>query len=156
MFDLQAILSTPCGLVSRLYYKRKLSYNLSFYTQFNKQDTCYLWNETDGSKGSSEVATCLSLFLNSIWPPITSVSFSDTCEGPNRNKRVCAALVHCVNQHKSLTTIDQKFFEHDNRPHSCMECDSMHSATKTAKKTQIHIPRQWDTVVRLARKKNHI
>ena len=30
-FDLQAILSTPCGLVSQLYYKRKLSsYNLSF------------------------------------------------------------------------------------------------------------------------------
>ena len=151
-FDLQAILSTPCGLVSQLYYKRKLSsYNLSFYTQSNKQGICYLWNETDGSKGSSEVGTCLSFFLNSLRLPITSVSlFSDTCGGQNKNKSVCAALLHCVNQHKSLTTIDQKFFEPG---HSCMECDSMHSAIETAKKkTKIHVPSQCDTVIRLARK----
>ena len=38
--------------------------------------------------------------------------------------------------------------------HSCMESDSMHSAIETAKrKTQVHVPSQWDTVIRLARKK---
>ena len=141
-FDLQAILSTPCGLISQLYYKRKpSSYNLSFNSQSNGQGICYLWDETDGSKGSSEVATCLCLYLNSIRHPITSVSlFSDTCGGQNKNKNVCVALLNCVNQHPSLTTVDQKFFEPG---HSCMESDSMHSAIETAKrKTQVHVPSQ--------------
>ena len=31
--DLQAVLPTPCGLVSQLYYKRKLSvYNFTIYS----------------------------------------------------------------------------------------------------------------------------
>ena len=38
--------------------------------------------------------------------------------------------------------------------HSCMESDSMNSAIETAKRTtQVHVPSQWDTVIRLARKK---
>jgi hypothetical protein len=37
-FDLQAVLSTPCGMVSQLYYKRKLScYNLTVYCLVDKK-----------------------------------------------------------------------------------------------------------------------
>lgn len=44
MFDLQAVMKTPCSLVSQLYYMRKLScYNLSIYNQSNNNATCYLW-----------------------------------------------------------------------------------------------------------------
>lgn len=36
-----------------------------------------------------------------------------------------------------------------------MECDCMHSAIEHAKMyTSIFVPSQWDTVIRLARKKN--
>ena len=40
-FDLEAVLPTPCSLVSQVYYKRKLScYNLSFYSLGDK-GTCF-------------------------------------------------------------------------------------------------------------------
>jgi hypothetical protein len=36
-----------------------------------------------------------------------------------------------------------------------MECDSMHSAIEFAKKkTDIYIPSQWATIIRMARRKN--
>jgi len=36
-----------------------------------------------------------------------------------------------------------------------MECDSMHAAIEYAKrKTNIYIPSQWDTVIRMARRHN--
>lgn len=56
----------PCSLVSQVYYKRKLScYNLSFYSLGDK-GTCFLWNETDGERGSCEVATCLHKYVTSL------------------------------------------------------------------------------------------
>ena len=39
-FDLQAVLQTPCSIVSQIYYMRKLNcYNLSIY---NLGSECYL------------------------------------------------------------------------------------------------------------------
>ena len=152
-FDLQAILSTPCGLVSQMFYKRKLSsYNLTFYDQSEGRGYCYLWNETDGGKGSSEVGTGIYLYVNSLGPSVKSVSlFSDTCGGQNKNRSVCAALLCCLAEHTNIEMIDHKFFEPG---HSCMECDSMHSAIESAKKvTEIYVPSQWDTILRMARKK---
>lgn len=66
-FDLQAVLQTPCSLVSQLYYMRKLScYNLSIYNLANNNATCYLWSEIDAQRGSCEIATCLYLQLLSL------------------------------------------------------------------------------------------
>ena len=46
-FDMEAVLSTPCSLVSRLHYKSKLnSYNLSVYSLGSGQGTCYMWDES--------------------------------------------------------------------------------------------------------------
>ena len=61
-FELEAVLSVPCSLVGELYYKRTLScYNLSFYNLGTANGTCFLWEETQGGRGSCEVGTCLSL-----------------------------------------------------------------------------------------------
>jgi hypothetical protein len=39
-FDLQAVLTTPCTLIGKVYYKRKLcSYNMSFYELGNGNRT---------------------------------------------------------------------------------------------------------------------
>ena len=55
-FDLQSMLYTPCLNLSPLYYTRKLCvYNLTCFDQATKDGTCYLWNETDGLRGSSEI-----------------------------------------------------------------------------------------------------
>ena len=58
-FDLEAVLYTPCSLVSTLYYKRKLAtYNLSVYSHNNGQGTCYMLDESQAKRGSCEIATC--------------------------------------------------------------------------------------------------
>ena len=99
-FDLQAVLTTPCSLIGELYYKRKLCcYNLSCYDLGNKNGTCYIWDEMQGKRGSSEVSTCLFLHLNSIVNKTSGVEevtlYSDTCGGQNRNQYVASCLVHC-------------------------------------------------------------
>ena len=154
-FDLEAVLSVPCSLVGELYYKRKLScYNLSFYNLGNANGTCFLWDETQGGRGSCEVGTCLSLYINSTvgqFSPVQELTFySDTCGGQNRNQYVVAALHHTMINSPYITTINQKYFESG---HSQMESDSMHSAIENTKKcTKVYVPSQWETVVNLARK----
>ena len=153
-FDLEAVLSTPCSKVSVMFYKRKLScYNLSFYSLGNQRGTCYLWDESEGGRGSSEIGTCLIMHLQSLPATTTHVSlFSDTCSGQNRNQYVACGLWYSAQNIPNLKIIDQKFLE---TGHTHMECDSMHSAIEFAKKnTPIYVPSQWDTVIRMARRKN--
>jgi hypothetical protein len=90
-------LCIPCSLVSQAYYKRKLSsYNFTVYSLSDGKGTCFLWNETEGQRGSCEihVATCLHLYLNSLSPCTEQVTlFSDSCIGQNRNKFVVMVLM---------------------------------------------------------------
>ena len=59
-FDLQAVLTTPCSLVSELYYSRKLCcFNLTIYSLGDKQAVCHVWDETQCKRGAYEIATCL-------------------------------------------------------------------------------------------------
>ncbi|MES9882503.1 MAG: hypothetical protein ABW185_16670 [Sedimenticola sp.] len=156
-FDLEAVLTTPCSLVGELYYKRKLCcYNLSFYTLASGNVTCYLWDETQGSRGSCEVATCLMLHLNAITTKTSAVKevtyYSDTCGGQNRNQFVAAALLYSIQSMDKIECINHKFLESG---HSEMECDSVHAAIEHTKSlTKVHVPSQWETVVTLARKSN--
>lgn len=153
-FDLQSVLYTPCTLVSLMYYMRKLCcYNLSVYNVSSQAGTCYVWSETDGGRGSCEVATCLRLQLLSLPLNIDHVIlYSDACGGQNRNQVIATSLLDAVTAFNNIKIIDHKFLESG---HTHMECDSMHAAIEFAKKkTAIYIPSQWDTVIRMARRKN--
>lgn len=132
-FDLQAVLTTPCSLVSQLYYMRKLScYNLSTYNLASNNATCYIWSEVDAQRGSCEIGTCLYLQLLSF-PNTTrhAIFYSDACSGQNRNQFTATCLLHAVTHHSSIEVIDHKFLESG---HTQMECDSMHAAIEFAKK----------------------
>jgi hypothetical protein len=153
-FDLQAVLYTPCTLVSQICYARKLNcYNLTCYNLSSKSGTCFLWSEVDAKKGSCEIGTCLTLHLQSLPQNIKHVVlYSDTCTGQNRNQFMAASLLHTVATHEHISTIDQHFLESG---HTQMECDAMHSAIEFAKsKTSIYVPSQWDTVLQMARRKD--
>ncbi|XP_062577208.1 uncharacterized protein LOC134239069 [Saccostrea cucullata] len=153
-FDLQAVLHTPCSLVSQLYYTRKLScYNLSIYNLGSSNATCYLWSEVEAKRGSCEIGTCLYLQLLSLPSSIKhAILYSDACSGQNRNQFTATSLMHAVSFLPNLEIIDHKFLESG---HTQMECDSMHSAIEFAKKkTEIYIPQQWSTVIRMARRKD--
>ena len=95
-FDLEAVLPIPCSLVSKVYYKRKLNcYNLSFYYLQNASSTWFLWNETEGKRGSCEEGTCLLTYMKSLPITVENVCFySDCCCGQNRNRVVTVALMH--------------------------------------------------------------
>ncbi|CAG2211934.1 unnamed protein product [Mytilus edulis] len=153
-FDLQAVLQTPCSLVSQIYYMRKLNcYNLSIYNLGTKNATSYLWSEVEGKRGACEITTCLYLQLLSLTANIKNVIlYSDACAGQNRNQFTATGLMHAVINLPNIEIIDHKFLESG---HTQMECDSMHSAIEFAKKkTEIYIPSQWATVVRMARRTN--
>lgn len=156
-FDLQAVLSVPCSLVGDLYYKRKLScYNLSFYNLGSGSVQCYLWDESQGGRGSCDIGTCLYYYISSIASGVSPVKtvtlYSDTCGGQNRNQFTAAALHYTLMSLPNLQVINHKFFESG---HSQMESDSVHAAIETAKKkTKVYVPSQWETVVNFARRQN--
>lgn len=153
-FDLQAVLQTPCSNVSQTYYKRKLnSYNLTIYSLADARGTCYIWNETHGQRGSSEVGTCVISHIKSLPSSIRHVVlYSDCCSGQNRNKFLASGLLHTISHSPHIEIIEQKFLESG---HTQMECDSMHSAIEHAKRqTTLYVPEQWDTIFQMARRQN--
>ena len=153
-FDLQSVLYTPCSLVSVMYYMRKLCvYNLSVYSLGDGKGSCYLWTESNGMRGSSEIATCLRKYILSLPTSVEHVIlYSDACTGQNRNQIIAASLLQAITYIPNLKLIDHKFLESG---HTHMECDSMHSAIEFAKKNpQIFVPSQWDTVVTMARRRD--
>ena len=155
-FDLEAVLYTPCSTVSQIFYKRKLAcYNLSVYDLGTKDGTCYLWDESQGARGSAEIGSCLLTHLECLPNCVKHVIlYSDCCAGQNRNQYIAASLLYFVKSagRGNIEVIEQKFLESG---HTQMECDSMHAAIEHAKRrTSIYIPSQWDTVMHMARKKN--
>ena len=98
--DLQQTLPTPRLSSGIQYYKRKMwTYNLGIHSVKDLQGTMYVWNETQGKRGSCEIASCLDHYiLNYIDPTVTKLMiFSDNCSGQNKNKNVilcCLRHIH--------------------------------------------------------------
>lgn len=142
VFDLQKVLTTPQSDVRSFYYKRKFaSYNFTIYDIGKKQGYCYMWCESDGKRGSNEIATCLLKFIKHMKenPGISEFSFySDDCAGQNRNRFVYsmweyAAFIYKVN-------IKHTFLE---KGHTQNEDDSVHATIECAKKGKvIYVPMQ--------------
>jgi len=106
-FDLQAVLTTPCSIVSELYYSRKLCcYNLTISSLSDKKAICHVWDETQGKRGSCEIAKCLmknTMSVSSSSSPGREVTyFFDTCWGQNRNKCVAASLLYWITTLRNL------------------------------------------------------
>jgi len=95
-FDLQAVLTLPYAGDAQIYFSRKLSVmNFTVYDS-RKKGTCYLWDETQGKKGSAEIGTCLLKYLISLPGEIVHVVFyADTCGGQNRNQNVFCCFAVC-------------------------------------------------------------
>jgi hypothetical protein len=107
-FDLEAVLYTPCSTVSQIFYRRKLaSYNLSVYDLESKDGKCYLWDESQGARGSSEMGTCLIAHLQGLPMSVKHVIlYSDCCTGQTRNQYLSAGLLHTLNLSNNLEIIE--------------------------------------------------
>lgn len=149
--DLEKILLTPQLEIGQLYYKRKLkTYNFTIYDLGKGTAINYMWHETNGTKGSSEIATCIWKLLSELPLDVTEVTFySDTASGQNRNHIISAMFIKALSSFPNLKIINQKYMESG---HSEMECDSVHSAIESrGRKINIFVPDGWYTVARTAK-----
>ncbi|XP_050311108.1 uncharacterized protein LOC126746777 [Anthonomus grandis grandis] len=143
--DMEKILLTPSLQVGKLYYTQKLkTFNFTVYNLGTAQAENFMWHEGVGTKGSSEIATCLWKLLNGFSPEVKEVTFyADTASGQNRNCINAAMFLRAVHL-LPIEIINQKFMESG---HSEMECDSVHSAIENrGNKIDIYTPEGWYTV----------
>ncbi|KAK5647974.1 hypothetical protein RI129_002866 [Pyrocoelia pectoralis] len=148
--DMEKILVTPSLQIGKLYYTQKLkTFNFTVFNLGTSEVNNFMWHEGVGTKGSSEIATCLWKSLSSLKPEVKEVTFyADTASGQNRNSINAAMFLRAVTI-LPLTIINQKFMESG---HSEMECDSVHSCIENrGNKVDVFTPEGWYAVARTAK-----
>ncbi|KAJ4427099.1 hypothetical protein ANN_24714 [Periplaneta americana] len=150
VFDLQQVIQLPISKESAVFYRRRLSvYNFTVYNIANKDCHCFLWNETISKRVSSEIATCVGIYLQELDAKgVKNVRlFADGCSGQNKN----TIVVNMLSNSKNLLSINLCFFEPN---HGQNEGNSAHSTISTAlaQAGDIFIPCQLVPIVRLARR----
>lgn len=148
-FDLEAVLYTPCNKVSTIFYSRKLAtYNCTIFNLATKSGTCFIWDETEGKRGSYKIGTSLHKYILAN-DAKHFVFFAESCTGLNRNQYVATILMHTVKS-QDVDTIDQIYMVSG---HSHMEVESMHAAIeRNSEGLKIHTPHEWSVVGAIARR----
>lgn len=155
-FDLQKALAFPKLTTSTAYYKRNLYvYNFGCHVFNTNKAFMYVWPETEGSRGSQEIAACL---VNHITTHAKGakhiVTYSDCCTGQNRNIKLVLSLMKYLQKKETKTEIiNMKFLVSG---HSYLPNDSDFSfIEKRAKNTSnIFSPRDWYNIILECRKSN--
>lgn len=106
-FDLQKVRNTPCGKSMLLYYSREISvYNFTVYESGTKDGFCYIWDKTNGKKGSNEICKGLNKYLKNLddkKPKIKSIAlYADNCSGQNKNKQIIAMIHKFLKKAKNI------------------------------------------------------
>lgn len=111
-FDFQKILCLPNIATSIAYYLRQLNcYNFGIHVGSSGRGIFNVWIETEASKGTQEVGSCLRKHINNINGPKTLILWSDACGGQNRSIKLILMLIHILQNHKSLETISMRYLQ---------------------------------------------
>lgn len=155
-FDMEKALAFPKLSTSVAYYKQNMYvYNLGIHSFNDNKGYMYMWDETEGSRGSQEIGACLVKHLkvharghNHI------IMYSDCCTGQNRNIKLSLLLQKLVQDPEMPTcSIDHKFMVSG---HSYLPNDADFGVieSKARKKQFIYGPRDWFDLVAAAKKTN--
>lgn len=139
VFDLEQVLTFPMSPESLVFYKRRLSaFNLTIYELGSGNCECNFWDETMSRRGSSEVSSCVFLYLQDLDKRghIKVNLFSDGCPGQNKNTIVASMLLFFIRNSKSVTEVSLRYFETN---HGQNEGDSAHSAISTAMDAEVEV-----------------
>ena len=98
-FDMERTQPIPYLETSVVFYKRQMwLYNLGINNRRDNKGSMFIWQETDGKRGSNEVVSCVHAFLNSLDLSQYDVihTFSDGCGGQNKNKTFVSYIMYLV------------------------------------------------------------
>ncbi|CAG9773243.1 unnamed protein product [Ceutorhynchus assimilis] len=155
-FDLEKALPFPKLSTSVAYYKVNMYvYNFGIHTFNNNKGYMFMWDETEGSRGSQEIASCLVRHLKEEASNFNHiVMYSDCCTGQNRNIKLSLSLLKLTQDPVMSTSfIDHKFLVSG---HSYLPNDADFGIieSKSRKKEFIYGPRDWFNLVATAKKTN--
>lgn len=158
-FDLQRALEVPSISTGIAYYSRQLwCYNLCIFDKRTEQAFMHVWDESNASRGSQEISSCLYKYFSDHFPYDTekNILYSDSCGGQNRNIKLTMMLKNFlanVWKHKPLEVIEQRFFLSG---HSYNECDTSFATIAVQRKVteKVHIPQHWYNLIRQAKKRD--
>lgn len=156
-YDLQAVLPCPVGNSSAFFYKSRLNcYNFTISNAKQRETTCFFWHEGLGNRGSTEIGSCVYLYLVDVankYPGCDLIFYSDNCCGQQKNRFVFAMY------HFAVTTLNINSIQHNFliRGHTQNEGDTAHSIiekaiTRAKKSGPIYIPEQYISIIRGAKK----
>lgn len=151
--DLQQVLPTPYLSTNVVFYKRQLSvYNLGVNEVATGKSFMHMWPETDGGRGSEDVASCLLRYIKEEKGGDVKhiIAFSDTCGGQNRNFNVASFWIYCINC-ELVECVDHKFMYSG---HSFLPNDRDFGSIEQRKRQvqTVYVPQQWYDLVRTARR----
>lgn len=111
-FDLQKALPFPKLSTSIAYYKRNLyMYNLGIHSFNTGVGHMYVWNETQGGRGSQDISSIVRKHLIQYASTHKHIIlYSDACGGQNRNIKMALTLLKLVQSNEiQADIIDFKF-----------------------------------------------
>ncbi|CAG9773484.1 unnamed protein product [Ceutorhynchus assimilis] len=153
-FDLQKALPFPQLSTSVAYYKRNMYiYNFGVHSFNLSNGFMYMWDETEGGRGSQDIASCLVKHLMENAREYDHIIlYSDSCTGQNRNIKLALTLLKLVqNNNMNVNTLDLKFLVSG---HSFLPNDADFGVVEKAsrKHSQIHGPEDWIDIVKGAKR----
>lgn len=143
----------PCPNIETndVYYKRQLSvFIFNIHVLSSGASYFYIYPETVGNKGASEVCSFLFHFVcNFLEQSVSELEiFCDSCPGQNKNSTLIKFCHHLVLTQNRLSVIK---FTYPIRGHSYLECDK--NTALINKKARCEIPSEWCQEVEGARLK---
>lgn len=153
VFDLEQVFSFPMSPESLVFYKRRLTgFNLTIYELGSRDCLCNFWDETISRRGSSEIASCVYIYLKELDDSghIKVNLFADGCPGQNKNTIVASMLMFFIQTSKNVKEVSLRFFETN---HGQNDGDSAHSAISTAMNAEgeILVPSKMPSIFEKAR-----
>jgi len=150
-FDLQQAMPTPKLSSGPAFYKRKLwTYNLCVHDCGSKTAFMFMWPETVGGRGSSDIGSCLLKYFElADIASKTLVAFSDNCAGQNKNYNIMSLWLYLISTGK-FTEIRHCF---PISGHTMMPCDrDFGSIEQQLRKRQyVYTPKDYMDIVSQAR-----
>lgn len=147
-FDFKQNIPCPHLATSDVFYKRQLwLYVMSVYSGKNTKSIMYTWPENIAKRGSNEVLSVLSHYIETFLPNAIKklYVFTDGCRGQNHNQSVLK-FWQCMILNGRFEQIKHYFPQ---RGHSFLPCDRHFAIIEKMqrKRERVESPDDWNLII---------